>query len=257
MQFKCSSCEKEPINKININRVIDKLDIYLNNNDFDNAVKHLDYWYIESINNTDYESKKSILNEYIGLSRRINNKDLGISKIKELLSIIENNDNTINKAIYFTNIATTYSFFNEKELSNIYYKKSLDIYNLLNINDTYDYASLLNNYGTLLNDLKEYEKSIEYTKKSIDILDKLSIHNDDIALSYINLAHTLYEYKEDEIDLIENYLDKSWEYISSPTIKHDLKYIYTLNKIIPSYKYFKRDLEAKSLEEVIKDIKGI
>ena len=95
--------------KIDIDRVIKKLDEYFNNNDLLGAGEYLSFWECEARNISDDRALLSILNEYLGYCRRVNNKEKAIATIDECKSLIDKLGmiNSISAATIFINAATT------------------------------------------------------------------------------------------------------------------------------------------------------
>lgn len=256
---KCSSCSKENTHGlININRFIDKLDNLLKENKLTESLNHILYWKKEAIENGDERGLLTILNELVGLSRRLNDKPLATNAIDEILNLIDKleiNDLT-STATILINAATTLAHFNEFDNSIKLFNKAEDVFKNNHQENTYEYASLLNNKSCVLANNYEYSKSSNCILSAIKILEEIKHHDGDIALSYLNLAHVLYNDDSNCTDKVEELLDLAWEKINSSDIIHNGNYAYLLSKCVYSYKYFKRDVEALALEEVIKEIYG-
>lgn len=75
------------ITPIPIGRIIDKLDSYLNKNDYGTAERHLRYWLAESDVSHDMRGKLTLLNEQIGLYRKTGKEAECLAAISEALSL--------------------------------------------------------------------------------------------------------------------------------------------------------------------------
>lgn len=254
---KCDNCSKElAYGKISINRFISKLDILLQDKRYDEALDHINYWKNEAIKLNDERSLLSILNEVIGFSRRINNIELGFNAIEEALELIDKLDiSTLNStATILVNIATTKNQFGAYLESIDIYNKAQEIFKNNNFISSYEYAALLNNKSCAYANAYKYKEAKECINEAISILENLGGYDGDIALSLLNLAHVTYDEDDNSTLIVETLLDKAWEKINSTTLVRDKEYAFMLSKCIDSFKYFKRDLEAIALEEVIKEI---
>ena len=58
------------VTPISVGRMIEKLDSYLNQNDYDAAERHLKYWLTEADAGHDMRGKLTVLNEQIGFYRK-------------------------------------------------------------------------------------------------------------------------------------------------------------------------------------------
>jgi len=257
-KFVCESCGNESINKINISRFIDKLDSYFKTNDLDGAYKHLKYFENEARSINDSCGLLSILNEELGFFRRNNSKDECLKAIDEVLELLEDKDLTdkVSGATIYVNAATSLKAFGKAREGLSLYDKAEEIYKNKGKLDSFEYASLLNNKGSSLADLSEYDLAINSFNKAIDILIKDGKHDGEIAVSLVNKAHALYDLDSANVPYVEETLDKAWEYINSSNQPHDANFAYILSKCAPSFRYFKRELEAMSLEEIAKTIYG-
>jgi len=253
--FECKSCSKEPNDKINVARFIDKLDSFFKTNDLEGAKKHIEYWEQMAREYHDSCGLLSIINEELGFYRRTNDKEKALRAVKIANELIEEKDltNHFSGATIWTNIATTLRCFQETEKGLPLYEKAEKIYLKEEKEKSYEYAALLNNKASALNDLLRYDEAEKAYKKAIKILKEEGEHDGEIAISLISLAH-LYFDRDENYELVEETLDKAWEYINSPKQPHDANYAYILSKCAPSLRYFKREMEAEALEEVIQEI---
>jgi len=254
--FKKCSCSKEFNNGfINVQRFIDKLDYYYSFDDLDAAKEHLSYWENEALVNNDFKALMSILNEELGFSRRIENKDMAYHAINALDGLfLDERFNTPSYATIMVNMATSYCAFSEPIKALPLYDKAKEIYKSFNLLESYEYASLLNNESSALSDLNRFDEAKDDLYKAIEILKKDNKHDVEIAVSLVNLAHVTYDEDSNTVMEVEKLLDLSWQYINSENQPHDHNYAFQLSKIAPSYRYFKRDVEAYALDEVVNEI---
>ena len=90
--------------RIPIQSIIGKLDMYLNREDYASAHRLLLYWKDESRNINDLRGELEILNELLGFSRRINDKEGGLSAVWRCFELIE----ILNISTFIHNIDKTY-----------------------------------------------------------------------------------------------------------------------------------------------------
>ncbi len=254
----CSSCSKEPLGRINVSRFISKLDGYLKKNQLDSAVETVLYWEKEAADLNDLKGLLSVLNEGLGLFRRVNDKEKGLGYAQKVIELLGYEDlaGSISRATICINLATTLKAFGRAEEGLVYYEKAEQAYKEKFRTETYEYAALLNNKSSTLIDFKRFDEAEKSLKTAIEILDKEGLHDGDIALSYLSLAHLTDDMDDTAIERVENYIDTAWEYINSKRQKRDSDWAFALSKCIPSFKYFKRETEAEVLEELVAEIYG-
>ena len=253
----CSTCSNEPSGRINVMRFVDRLDAYLRNNDLEGAKKHLEFWENEARSMNDQCGLLTILNEEIGFSRRVNDRKMAADVLDEALNLLkerEQFDNT-SGAIICVNIATTLKAFDRSEEALAIYDKAERVFLDRGMEESFEYASLLNNRSSALTQLQRYDEAEEDILKAYDILVNEGRHDAEIASSLIGLAHLVFERDEDYVR-VEKTLDIAIEYLESEKQVHDANYAYTLEKIIPSLRYFKRNEIADRYEKIVKEIYG-
>ena len=74
---------------IAIDRILSRLDEYLNKNDYVSAEKHLVYWLGEAIGGCDPKTELLIYNELMGLYRKLGQKEKALSAVSSALAKIE------------------------------------------------------------------------------------------------------------------------------------------------------------------------
>lgn len=250
----CKSCSKEPVTRINVKRFILSLDECFKKNDLQKVKKVVTFWEKEAIALDDKSGLITILNEELGLYRNLKDEDNGLITASRVLSLLKENNfgESFSIATIYVNLATTLKAFNHLQEAITNYDKAENIFNKLNAKNTFEYASLLNNKSATLIELKEYNTAEDCLRFAIEILKNLNAYDVEVALSFVSLAHLYYENGNE--DKIDDMLDTAWEYINSPRQKRDENYAFVLSKCVPSYSFFKRDLEAKALKETIDEI---
>ena len=247
-------------NKIDIDRFIKKLDEYFNKNDLPSAGDCLAFWEGEARNAKDDRALLTILNEYLGYCRRVNDEEKAIATIEECKSLIDklNLTNKISAATIFINAATTSAHFGNHEAGLALYDKAKKCYIDLDKKDTYEYATLLNNSAGVLNTLKKYDEAEKNYLEAIDILKRIGGHDGEIALSFVMLAHITFDRVDDADDKtyeqVENLLDEAIKYLTSDKIVRDGNFAFILDKCAPSFDYFKRPGQAKAMRELSQQI---
>ncbi len=255
-QAQCKSCSKEIQDKVPIIRVIEKLDSFFSKNDLDSALRLLNYWEKEAKNLGDTKGLLEILNEEIGIYRRLNDKERGLKSAEAAIEIIEQEgyEGTVSAGTIYINAATTMKAFGLAEQALPYYKKAEEIYEKLGAS-SYKTAALFNNMASAYAELGERENAEKSYLKAIELLSQSNDSDGEIAVSFVNLAH-LYNDANEEDERIGQSMEKAWEYLQSENIVRDGSYAFICSKCAPAFGYFGYFLRKKQLEEEAEKIYG-
>lgn len=80
------------VKPIPVGRVIEKLDSYLNRNDYSAAERHLEYWLAEAETGNDDRGKLTVLNEQIGFYRKTDKEAECLKAVSAALSLADRMD---------------------------------------------------------------------------------------------------------------------------------------------------------------------
>ncbi len=257
VDFECSSCKKlkSAEQKIPVSRIIEKLDACFDKNDLYGAEKLLEYWQGEAAIIEDLSGELSMVNEMLGLSRKISNREKAkkaISRASELLELTDMS-NKISGATIMINMATTAKAFgNPKEAIPLYEKAALVFENQLLPKSDPKYAALYNNHATSLVELGSFEEALTLYEKAIGLTkDTCAL---DCAVTYVNMAH-LYEAKEGaESEQIYECLKKAEVILDDERIVKNGYCAFVYEKCAPSFDYFGQFLFAKKLYKISREI---
>ena len=132
VDFECTSCQKNQraSQSVPINRVIAKLDSLLEKNKLDEASGLLEYWLTEAKALNDLHGELSIVNEKLGLTRKLNKKQEGLTAVARTLELIQltNSQDNLSSGTIIVNAATTSKSFGELDKALKLYEKANEIY---------------------------------------------------------------------------------------------------------------------------------
>ena len=239
-------------------RILDKLDSYLAKKDFDMAQRLLKGWEQEADQGNDLQGKLTILNEEIGLYRKLDKKEECLGAITQAKHTLEklNFSDTQTGATTYINAATGYKAFGMPNEALPLYIKAREIYEE-QLSQTDDrLAALYNNMALTLTELSSYDEAIELYKKAIAILENINGSEPEIAITYLNMADT----KSAMLDPVEaeryicDYLDKAEQLLDKEPIPSNANYAYVCEKCAPVFGHFGYFLTQQKLESRAKEI---
>lgn len=186
---------------IAVDRILSKLDEYLNKNDYISAEKHLLYWLDEASRGCDRKTEILIENELMGLYRKLGKRNEALASVNSALSKIEalGIESQVGSATTFLNSATVYKAFGEPERSLPLFNKAKAIYEAeLDSNDA-RLGGLYNNMALTLVDLGKYSEAYELYEKAISIMNLQENGALEVAITHLNIASA----KEAELGIID------------------------------------------------------
>ncbi len=245
-----------PLGNVPVGRIIDKLDQCFDKNDLVSAEKLLCYWHEEAVKLNDKKGEISILNEQVGLYRKIANKTKALKTIERLnylFSLIDTKD-SVSIATIYLNMATTLKSFGYLDKAINLYDKTYEIYSKKLDKKDLMFAGYYNNRALTLTSLKRYEEAIKCYDNALEIVlfhDKLSL---DGAITYVNKAHLMEEYKKDSNKLVQELLSKASDILLNEKIEKTGYYAFVLSKCYPSFEQFQRMEEANKMKTLSEQI---
>ena len=186
---------------ISVDRILDRLDGYLNKNDYDSAERHLLYWLSEAQGGGDARTELLIRNELMGLYRKLGKKQQAIDVAQAAVNKITelNIGNRVGAATTFLNTATVYKAFDMADKALPMFERAKEIYERdLEPTDS-RLAGLYNNMALALVDLREFARADELYKKALSITESSEKGALEMEITYLNMASAA----EAELGLIE------------------------------------------------------
>ena len=231
-------------------KFIKELDSFFAREDLSGAGEYLRAVYSETERDGDDRGNLTVLNEMIGFFRQTGEGEEALKAINEALVLIEKTGiaDEISGATIYLNCATTLKCFGKSGEAMKYYEKTQAVYDKKLDKNHPLVAGLYNNKALALQDLGKAEESEKCFRKAIEITLADSTNALETAVSYVNLAHLIFE--ENPLDEeINELLDKAFAILMNPHYYSFPKYALTCRKCAPSYGYFGRFADEKLLNE--------
>lgn len=250
--------DRKPTFRIPVQRVIEKLDSYLDRKEYAEAERHLKYWLEEAEAGGDLQGKLTVLNEMIGYYRKQGRQEEGMEAIRGALVLAEQLEieKTPSFATTLLNAATGYKAFGMAEQAMPLYRKARDIYeNTLDENDS-RLGGLFNNMALALTDLGEFREARECYEKAIRVMRGQEHGEPEIAISYCNLADLTATEKGLEAGEAEisGYLTEAEKLLNTQKLPRNGYYAYVCEKCAPVFGYYGFFLTEQRLMERAKEI---
>ena len=175
---------------ISVERIISKLDGYLNKNDYSSAERHILYWLSEAESGQDFRTELLMRNELMGLYRKLGKEQEALYAADAAMKKIESLGigHQVGAATTFLNCATVYKAFGLADRSLEIFERARAVYEAELDGSDDRLGGLYNNMALTLVDLGRYEEARELYEKAIAIMESTEDGDLEVAITYLNLA---------------------------------------------------------------------
>lgn len=220
--------------RIPVRRVIERLDEYLSRNDTAAAERHLQYWLSEAEAGNDLQGKLTVLNEQIGLYRKLGRAPEGLACIDAALALTQELglDGTVSMGTTLINAATACKAFADAARALPLYQKARALYEALLEPDDERLGGLYNNMALTLLELGRFREAETLLEKALDIMSRQPDAQAEMAITCLNLADLAQaEFgREAAAERIGAYLQRAEELLDTPELPHDGHYAFVCEK---------------------------
>lgn len=241
---------------IPIGRILEKLDQYLNCEDYLAAEKHLDYWLAEAEMLGDDRGSFNLLNEQIGLFRKTVQEEkasIAIQKALALASYLKL-DNSVSGATAFLNAATAYKSFGHWEKALPLYEAAQTIYERDLAPDDRRLGGLYNNMALALVDAGKFDEAFQCFLSAVQVMEQVDQGGPECAITWLNIADLKGRTGCTDSE-IASCLDRAEELLNSPTVCKDAYFGYVAEKCAPAFEYYGYFAFAEELRVISKRIR--
>lgn len=244
--------------RIPVQRVIEKLDEYLRYNDYDSAERHLKYWLAEAEAGNDDRGKLTVLNEQIGLFRKMSKEEECMKAIELTMELAASPEleSTVTLGTTYINAATGYKAFGKTEKALPLYLKAKQIYEAVLDDKNALLGGLYNNMALALAADGQFARAREFFDKAIAVMSAQENGESETAITWLNIADLIINEKGawEGAAEAETCLDKAEALLDTPTIPRNGNYAFVCEKCAPVFGYYGRFVFEKELEKRAKDI---
>ena len=255
----CPFCDQThpKVRQIPIDRVLAKLDEYIEKKDVDAADRHLAYWLEEADAGRDEGGKLTLLNERMGLMRNAGRHPEAVKYAKEALALLEKAgfaEDTVAGTTYL-NAATVCNAAGNAQEALPLYEKAEEIYKKDLSPDDVRFGGLYNNMAVTCMHLGQFGRAEECSQKALVVMKNAGKESLECAVTYVNMA-TLYETEfgaEEGEKKINECLDAAQALLDGRH-EEDPFAAFVYEKCAPAFDYFGRFFYAQELSERAKKI---
>ena len=259
-EAKCR-CADEGKAPIPVMRVREKLDSYTNRRDYDGAARHLEYWLMEARSAGDGRSAFVVLNEMMGVYRKMGEKEKALSRAKEALEMIPalEMEETVSAGTAYVNAGTVADCFGDPETAMERFEEAKRIYEGSLSRDDEMLAGLYNNMALALAELGRFDEAFHYYEEALDIMGRQPLGKLEQAVTYLNMANAAEAQKgmEEAEEEITAYLEKAEALLADGEHPRDGYYAFVCEKCAPTFLYYGWFQTAEELKKAAEEIYGV
>ena len=239
---RCPLCMHPEIVRIPTQRVLERLNAYLDKDDYAAAERHLSYWLAEAEAGHDDQGKLTVLNEQIGLYRKCGKKEEGLAAITNALALLDELglSDSVTGGTTCINAATGYKAFGDARSALPLYRRAQDIYEALL--DPWDarLGGLYNNMALTLTEHGEYREAETLFYRALAIVQKQETGALEAAITYLNLADLVSAEKGPEAGEkeITAFLEKAETLLADEKLPRNGYYAFVCEKCAPVFGYY-------------------
>ena len=261
---RCLLCETDPqsqeaaITRIPTGRVIEKLDYYLDKNDYAAAERHLRHWAKEANEGGDTRGLFTVCNELMGLCRKLGKGSEAMDFAAQTVQLVHTlgMEQNVTGATAFLNAGTVYKAFGKATEGFHYFEKAKEIYEAQLEPDDKRLAGLYNNMALSLVDMGRLDEAEALYHKAFAIMANTEDGLGDAAITLLNFAN-LIEARDGLLDgneQILDCLDRALALLHDPRLRHDGYYAFVCEKCAPTFGYYGYFADKQELEETARRI---
>ena len=248
--------KREPVPQ---QRIMDKLDRLLEEQDYDGAERHLLWWMQEAINAEDLRGQLMLANELIGHYRKAGRGDEALKAADQALALLDQLDfsGTLTSGTTYVNAATACSAFGKPERALSLFEKARAVYEATPDTPRHLLGGLYNNMAVTCRDLGKYEDAYALFDRAMDEMAKVPGGSLEQAITCLNRADTIaLEFGTEEgEERINALLEQASDFLSDPEVPRNEYYAFVCEKCAPGFSYYGWFLEAERLEKEAKQIR--
>ena len=250
---RCPLCAPKTVEPIPVRRVMEKLDEYLGRNDLAAAERHLNYWLAEAEAGGDLRGKLTVVNEQIGLYRKMDRGGESLSAAETAVSLAEALELTdsVTMGTTLVNAATAYRAFGRADAALPLYERAKTIYEASLPADDSRLAGLYNNMALTVMALGDYPRARDLFRQALTVLESVDGSQPEMAVTWCNLADLVaaeYGMVEGETR-IGQCLENAMSLLDDDSQPHDGNYAFVCEKCAPTFGYYGYFLYEQMLEK--------
>lgn len=245
-------------NKSEIKEIINELDAILAVNDYVSAERFLRDRIALADEQGDEKTKLSLLNELMGLCRKVGKRDEAYEATDAALRLCARMglSGSVTDGTTHVNAATVYKAFGDAEAALPLYRRAREIYEYALDRHDGRLGGLYNNMALALVDVGNYSEADELYRRALEVMSHNRYGQLEMAITYLNMANAA-EYERGLVeaeDYINDCIDRARELLDTPDVPRNGYYAFVCEKCAPTFGYYGYFLDEREYSERAKNI---
>jgi len=256
--------EVQPTEPVPMDRILDRLRIYEDANDWEKAERHLLYWLAEAEQNGDLRGRLMLNNELMGFYRKQGDREKAIAHAEKAESLVTvlGMEETVTAGTTWVNIGTVREAFGDPAAGLTFFRKARVNYERLLPREDSRLAGLYNNMALALTAVGDYEEAGKLFRVALDVLERQGNGQLEQAITWLNMADALCAADGAEggegttEETIEEYLSRAMSLLDTPEIPRNGYYAFVCEKCAPVFGHYGYFLQEAELNRRVCEIRG-
>ena len=252
--------DEEPVQAIDIGRVMEKLRVYEDRNDWPQVERHLKYWLEEARAGRDERGQLTLNNELMGYYRKQGKRDLAFEHAEKAVELVKKlgMEDTITAGTTWVNAGTVREAFGDPEGGLRYFRKARENYEKNLPEGDGRLGGLYNNMALALTVCGRYDEAEVMFRRALDVIATQEHGELEQAITWLNMADAAEAAlgAEGAEEIVEDYLDQAEELLNTESLPRNGYYAFVCEKCAPvfgHYGYFAAEAELKRRAKEIND----
>ena len=244
------------INRVPLDRILDKLDLFMNRKDYSGAERHLLYWLEEAKLGNDLQGQLQICNELVGFYRKTGQSSGAHTYADAALALLEQSESgdRVITGTTCVNVATAYCAFDEDEKALPLFERARAIYESNPLTPAHLKGGLYNNMALAYQKLTQFDQALNCYELALNAMETVPGGKLEQAITCLNMADAIEAMDGPEAgeERIFALLDRAYDLLMDPSLSHDGYYAFVCEKCAPGFSYHGYFVAAPELEEEAK-----
>ncbi len=235
-------------------RIQEKLDEYMEKQDFPGAERHLLYWQEEARQGHDLRGQLLVSNEQIGFYRKTGDREKTMAACEEalrLLGVLDFTDD-LSAGTTYVNAATALSAFGEEERAYTRFSRARTIYESISDTEPELLGGLYNNMGLTCTSLGRFTEAHSLFDLAMEQMRRVPGGELEQAITCLNRADAMDAEGNDQ--QIPALLKQAKDLILNSDVQRDGYFAFVCEKCAPGFRYYGDEDTARTLEKLAEEI---
>lgn len=250
--------ETDPIQSVDMGRVLDKLKQYEEHNDREGAGRHLRYWLAEAELYRDERAQLTLNNELMGYYRMGGDGERAMKHSRRALELVQRlkmEQQTVAGTTWLNSGTVRVAFGQEEEALHCFEQARENYERNLNPKDE-RLGGLYNNMGLCLTALGRYGEAETLFYKALQIMRSQPNGELEQAITWLNLADNAAAWlgEEEAEEKTTLYLERASALLDTESLPRNGYYAFVCDKCAPVFGHYGFFLKEAELRERVKEI---